>query len=56
MADVSAAPSGAVLLLHACAHNPTGSDPSAQQWRAILDAVQRKKLLPFFDLAYQVSP
>ncbi|KAJ4288650.1 hypothetical protein N0V90_011887 [Kalmusia sp. IMI 367209] len=44
---------GDVLLLHACAHNPTGSDPDRMQWEAIADLCQRRRLVPFFDLAYQ---
>ena len=27
------APPGAMILLHACAHNPTGVDPTEDQWR-----------------------
>lgn len=42
-----------VLVLHACAHNPTGSDPSREQWMAIADLCRRKELFPFFDSAYQ---
>lgn len=41
------------VVLHACAHNPTGLDPSKEQWMAIADMCQRKQLFPFFDLAYQ---
>lgn len=41
-----------VVLLHACAHNPTGLDPSKEQWMAIAELCQRKKLFPFFDAAY----
>lgn len=44
---------GDAVLLHACCHNPTGIDPTPGQWRTILDAVQRKRLLPLFDMAYQ---
>lgn len=51
--DLHQAEEGAVLLLHACAHNPTGVDPTAAQWRGILEIAQRRKLLPFFDSAYQ---
>lgn len=41
-------------VLHAgCAHNPTGIDPTPQQWEAIAELCKRKKLLPFFDVAYQ---
>lgn len=27
------ATAGSVILLHACAHNPTGVDPSVEQWK-----------------------
>jgi hypothetical protein len=41
-------------VLHAgCAHNPTGIDPTPQQWEAIAELCKRKKLMPFFDVAYQ---
>ena len=51
--DLSAAPEGSVVLLHACAHNPTGVDPTLEQWHGILDVVKSRRLLPFFDSAYQ---
>lgn len=54
--DLSCAPQGSVVLLHACAHNPTGVDPTPDQWQGILKVVQQRRLLPFFDSAYQVSP
>lgn len=44
---------GDILLLHACAHNPTGIDPTPAQWTAIADVCERKQLFPFFDSAYQ---
>lgn len=44
---------GDIILLHACAHNPTGLDPTKEQWKAIADICERKKLFPFFDSAYQ---
>ncbi|KAJ5110143.1 Aspartate aminotransferase cytoplasmic [Penicillium argentinense] len=44
---------GDAVLLHACAHNPTGLDPNKEQWVAIADLCERKKLFPFFDSAYQ---
>ncbi|KDD77066.1 class I/II aminotransferase, partial [Helicosporidium sp. ATCC 50920] len=53
LADLGAAPEGAVVVLHACAHNPTGVDPTPAQWRQILEVVQARRLLPFFDSAYQ---
>lgn len=42
-----------VIVLHACAHNPTGIDPSNAQWAAIAELCQRKQIFPFFDSAYQ---
>jgi aspartate aminotransferase, mitochondrial len=53
IADLEAAPSGTIVLLHACAHNPTGVDPTAEQWRKISEVVKNKKHFPFFDMAYQ---
>jgi aspartate aminotransferase, cytoplasmic len=44
---------GDVILLHACAHNPTGVDPTKEQWKQIAELCQRKGLFPFFDSAYQ---
>lgn len=52
-ADLQAAKEGDVVLLHACAHNPTGVDPTADQWKQISDVMMKKRLFPFFDSAYQ---
>lgn len=49
----SKAAEGTVVLLHACAHNPTGVDPTPEDWLAIADVMAAKKLVPFFDTAYQ---
>jgi aromatic-amino-acid transaminase len=46
-------PAGAIVLLHACCHNPTGVDLSPENWSEILAIVQRRGLIPFLDLAYQ---
>ncbi|KAG1718349.1 pyridoxal phosphate-dependent transferase [Suillus lakei] len=51
--DFQNAPEGSVVLLHACAHNPTGVDPTQSQWKEISDIIAEKKLFPFFDMAYQ---
>lgn len=51
--DLNAIPKGDVILLHACCHNPSGIDPSMDQWRAITDVVVERELLPFIDMAYQ---
>ncbi|PNS14650.1 Aspartate aminotransferase, cytoplasmic [Sphaceloma murrayae] len=50
---IQSAPSGSVILLHACAHNPTGVDPTQEQWRQIASVIREKKHFPFFDCAYQ---
>lgn len=44
---------GDTLLLHACAHNPTGMDPTREQWKTIAKLVQSQKLFVIFDVAYQ---
>ncbi|SCV57838.1 probable aspartate aminotransferase/Glutamic oxaloacetic transaminase AAT2/GOT1 [Fusarium fujikuroi] len=44
---------GDVVILHTCAHNPTGIDPTRDQWRELAQLFKRKKLVPFFDSAYQ---
>ena len=44
---------GNVVLLHACAHNPTGVDPTFEEWQKIADVMKQKKLIPYFDSAYQ---
>uniref|UniRef100_A0A182MB16 Aspartate aminotransferase n=1 Tax=Anopheles culicifacies TaxID=139723 RepID=A0A182MB16_9DIPT len=53
MEDLGNAPEGAVVILHACAHNPTGIDPTEDQWKQIADVCEKRKLFPFFDSAYQ---
>lgn len=52
LADLKAAEEGSVICLHACAHNPTGVDPSKEDWKKICEVVKERKLLPFFDAAY----
>ncbi|KAL5853374.1 hypothetical protein ACOSQ3_008492 [Xanthoceras sorbifolium] len=51
--DLGAASSGAIVLLQACGHNPTGVDPSLEQWEQLRKLMRLKGLLPFFDCAYQ---
>ncbi|KAL6534135.1 Aspartate aminotransferase, cytoplasmic [Orobanche hederae] len=53
IADIKAAPEGSFVLLHGCAHNPTGIDPTPEQWQGIADVIQEKSHIPFFDVAYQ---
>lgn len=51
-ADLAAAQPGDVVLLHGCCHNPSGADPTPEQWRAIARTLAERDLLPFVDLAY----
>ena len=51
--DIRKIPEGSIILLHACAHNPTGVDPSREQWKKISDVVKARNLFVFFDMAYQ---
>ena len=53
MEDLGNAPEDSVIVLHSCAHNPTGIDPTQDQWAKIADLIESKKLFPFFDCAYQ---
>jgi aspartate aminotransferase len=53
MTDISAIPEGSVIMLHACAHNPTGVDPTPEQWKEMSAVIKQRGLLPFFDMAYQ---
>lgn len=53
MADIDAAPSGSIFLIHACAHNPTGVDPTKDQWEQISKALLAKKHHVLLDCAYQ---
>ncbi|KAF2185256.1 hypothetical protein K469DRAFT_726804 [Zopfia rhizophila CBS 207.26] len=53
VADIKAMPKGSIVLLHACAHNPTGVDPTEEQWLEIAKAVKEGGHFPFFDMAYQ---
>jgi aspartate aminotransferase len=46
-------PDHSIILLHACAHNPTGVDPTQDQWKEIAAIMKAKNHFPFFDCAYQ---
>lgn len=50
---LSLARPNSIVLLHVCAHNPTGVDPTEEQWRGIAKVMKERNLLPFFDSAYQ---
>ncbi|KNC69492.1 hypothetical protein SARC_17997, partial [Sphaeroforma arctica JP610] len=43
-------PDRSVILLHACAHNPTGVDPSHEEWDVLSQAIKKKNIFPVFDM------
>ncbi len=53
LAALKQIPAGDIVLLHACCHNPTGIDPTPEQWREISAVLAERKLLPLIDFAYQ---
>lgn len=53
LADLKAAKPGTIIVLHACCHNPTGYDITAEQWKQVIDVVKAGGLTPFLDMAYQ---
>src|SRR3990170_6185646 len=46
-------PAGAIVVLHACCHNPTGVDLSPAQWERVIEIVNSRGLVPLLDIAYQ---
>jgi aromatic-amino-acid transaminase len=46
-------PAGAIIVLHACCHNPTGVDLTPAQWGKVIGVVNTRNLVPFLDIAYQ---
>lgn len=53
LAALQEAKAGDVVLFHGCCHNPTGIDPTAEQWSQLAQLSQEKGWLPLFDFAYQ---
>jgi len=50
---LSKAQEKSIVLLQACGHNPTGTDPTKDQWKQIAEVMKKNKLFPLFDMAYQ---
>jgi aromatic-amino-acid transaminase len=46
-------PAGAIVVLHACCHNPTGADLAHDQWTRVIEIVKDRGLVPILDIAYQ---
>lgn len=53
MDDLKKIPQKSIVLFHACAHNPTGVDPSFEQWKEMSSICKERDLFPYFDMAYQ---
>lgn len=52
MEGLKSAGPGSIIILHSCAHNPTGCDPSREQWKEIASVIKEKNMFPIFDSAY----
>ncbi len=53
LAALEEIPTGDVVVLHGCCHNPTGADPTVEQWRRIAGVLADRGVLPLLDFAYQ---
>ncbi len=53
VASLNSAEAGDLVLFHGCCHNPTGIDPTAEQWEVLAKLCAEKSLIPLFDFAYQ---
>lgn len=53
LAAINGASADEAVLLHACCHNPTGIDYTADQWEAIAEAFAASGTFPIIDSAYQ---
>ena len=53
LAGLRRIPSGSIVVLHACCHNPTGVDLTPDQWTSVIEIVDSRGLVPFMDIAYQ---
>ena len=52
-ANLAAQAANTIVVLHACCHNPTGADLSADEWKQVVDVVRERGLVAFIDMAYQ---
>ena len=51
--DLRQVAAGDVVLLHGCCHNPTGANPTMQEWQEIVRVLQQTGAVPMIDIAYQ---
>jgi len=50
---IAAAKGGDAMILHGACHNPTGIDPTPEQWIEIAQQIAHRGILPILDFAYQ---
>ncbi len=53
MEDLAGVKAGDVVLLHGCCHNPTGANLTLDQWREVVQLLERTGAVPMIDIAYQ---
>jgi len=53
ISSLKSLPDNSIVLLHGCCHNPTGVDPTREQWKEIVEVFKNRPLVPFIDFAYQ---
>lgn len=53
LAGLAEVKAGDTVLLHACCHNPTGVDPTPEQWQQLAALLRERGALPLIDFAYQ---
>ena len=53
MDDLAGVKAGDVVLLHGCCHNPTGANLTLDQWKEVVDLLEKTGAIPFIDIAYQ---
>ncbi|OHT02754.1 aminotransferase, classes I and II family protein [Tritrichomonas foetus] len=52
LSSIKEQPNGCLLVVQACAHNPTGVDPTESDWDKIFEVAKEKKHIICFDYAY----
>lgn len=53
VASLQSVEAGDMVLFHGCCHNPTGIDPTPEQWEILAKLIAELGAIPFFDFAYQ---
>jgi aromatic-amino-acid transaminase len=53
LASLQSVAAGDLVLFHGCCHNPTGIDPTQEQWEVLAKLTAKLGAIPFFDFAYQ---